>query len=50
MDIDLRLFTAVLVDEVKARFGYETGVSLEEQSPLLTFTPDDKQEFMTEPE
>ncbi|MBA7626003.1 hypothetical protein ES703_33437 [subsurface metagenome] len=50
MDINLRLFTRVLVDEVKERFGYEPGISLKDTPPLATFSADDKQEFMTEPE
>ncbi|MBE0432646.1 4Fe-4S binding protein [candidate division WOR-3 bacterium] len=50
MDIDLRLFTRVLVDEVQERFGYEPGLSLEESAPLATYRAEDKQEFMTEPE
>lgn len=48
-DIDLRLFTRMLVDEVKDRFGYDPGMTIEEPPPLATFTPDDKQEFTTEP-
>ena len=50
MNIDLRLFTRVLVDEAKERFGYEPGVSIKDQPPLATFKTEDKQEFMTEPE
>ncbi len=50
MNISLRLFTRMLVDEVKERFGYEPGVSLKEQPVLATFKDNDKQEFMTEPE
>lgn len=50
MDIDLRLFTRVLVDEVKERFGYESGLSIKDAPPLTTFSIDDKQEFMVEPE
>jgi len=50
MDIDLRIFTRMLVDEVKGRFDYDPGLSIEEPQPLATFKIDDKQEFMTEPE
>jgi len=50
MNINLRLFTRMLVDEVKERFGYEPGLSIKEQSVLAAFEIDDKQEFMTEPE
>jgi formate dehydrogenase subunit beta len=49
MDINLRLFTRMLVDEVKVRFGYEPGISLKDTSALATFSANDKQEFMTEP-
>ena len=50
MDIDLRPFTRMLVDEVKDRFNYDPGISQNEKPPLATFTIQDKQEFMTEPE
>jgi hypothetical protein len=49
MNINLRLFTRMLVDEVKERFNYEPGLSIKEQSLLASFALDDKQEFMTEP-
>jgi formate dehydrogenase subunit beta len=49
MDIDLRLFTRVLVDEVHERFGYDAGLSVGEHPPLATFIINDSQEFMTEP-
>ena len=49
MNINLRLFTRMLVDEVKERFDYEPGLSIKEQSVLAAFKIDDKQEFMTEP-
>jgi formate dehydrogenase subunit beta len=47
-NINLRLFTRVLVDEVKERFGFEPGLSLEDSALLATFSIDDKQEFMVE--
>lgn len=47
-NIDLRLFTRVLVDEVKERFGFEPGLSLDDPALLATFSTDDKQEFMVE--
>jgi formate dehydrogenase subunit beta len=50
MNIDLRIFTRMLVDEVRDRFGYEPGVSLKESAPLAAYTMNDKQEFMTEPD
>jgi len=46
--INLRLFTRMLVDEVKERFGFEPGLSLSDSSLLATFSTDDKQEFMVE--
>jgi formate dehydrogenase subunit beta len=49
MDIDLRIFTRMLVDEVKERFDYEPGLSADELPPLAAFKIEDKQEFMTEP-
>lgn len=48
--INLRLFTRVLVDEVKERFGYEPGLSLSEPSLLAMFSADDAQDFMVEPD
>jgi ferredoxin len=50
MNINLRLFTRMLVDEVKERFGYEPGVAPEELQPLATYSAKDKQDFMIEPE
>ncbi len=49
MNIDLRLFTRMLVDEVRERFGYDAGISVEEKGPLAAFIVEDSQEFMTEP-
>lgn len=49
MDVDLRLFTRMLVDEVKDLFGYDPGVNLDEAPPLTVFKPNDRQEFITEP-
>lgn len=49
MDINLRLFARILVDEVKERFGYEPGLSLEELPALAAYAPNDSQEFITEP-
>lgn len=50
MNVDLRLFSRMLVDEVTERYGYEPGVSLKDIPPLAMFQVDDKQEFMTEPD
>ncbi|HCP60112.1 MAG TPA: 4Fe-4S ferredoxin, partial [Dehalococcoidia bacterium] len=38
-----------LVKDVKERFGYEAGLSLEQVAPLATFKPDDPEEFMVNP-
>lgn len=46
--IDLRLFTRMLVDEVKQRFDYEPGLSPIEPPLLSVFSTDDSQEFMVE--
>ncbi len=50
MDIDLRTFTRMLCDEVKERFSYEPGLSVDDHQPLATYSMEDAQEFMTEPE
>lgn len=50
MDIDLRPFTRMLVDEVHERFDYDAGLSMKQEFPLATFAVNDKQEFMIEPE
>ena len=44
------LLVEVLIKDVKEYFDYEAGVSPDELPPLATFKPDDKQEFITEPE
>ena len=49
MGIDLWLFVRKLGDDVKERFGYEAGVSLEEPPPLMTFKLEDSEDFITEP-
>ena len=48
MDIDLRLLTRMLVDEVKERFGYEPGVIQEQAQPFACYNTDDKQDFMVD--
>jgi len=50
MGIDLRILTKKLIKDVKEYFDYEAGISPDEPPPLATFKPEDKQEFITEPE
>ncbi|MBN2620420.1 4Fe-4S dicluster domain-containing protein [candidate division WOR-3 bacterium] len=50
MDIDLRPFSRMLINEVHTRFDYDAGVSLNEAFPLAVFAANDQQEFMIEPE
>lgn len=47
--IDLRLFLQGLLKDVKDLYGYEAGLSIEEQPPLAVFKMDDAQKFITEP-
>ena len=47
--VDIRKFNRKLARDVKERFGYESGVSLEQVTPLATFKPDDPEEFMVNP-
>jgi len=49
IDLNLRLFTRILVDEAKERFGFEPGLSLEEPLLFGTFSLSDRSECMTEP-
>ncbi len=46
--INLRLFTRMLVDEVKERFDYVPGLSPNDSPLLAIFSDDDSQEFMVE--
>ncbi|MHB8916679.1 MAG: Coenzyme F420 hydrogenase/dehydrogenase, beta subunit C-terminal domain [Desulfocucumaceae bacterium] len=46
MGINLRGMTRKMVKEVKELFGYEAGVSLEEQPALATFKADDPEPFL----
>lgn len=50
MNVDLRLFTRMLVEEVKERFNYEPGLSIEDSAPLSAYSIDDEQSFMVEPD
>ncbi len=46
MGIPVRLLTRKLEKEIKERWGYEAGVSLEGVPPLATYQPDDPQDFI----
>ena len=50
MGVDLRTFTYGLVKDAEELFGYTPGLDPEEAPPLTTFTPDDPEDFITEPE
>ena len=47
--VDIRKLNRKLVKDVKDLFGYEAGISLEEQSPLAGFRPDDPEAFIVNP-
>lgn len=47
--VDIRKLHRKLARDVKERFGYESGVSLEQVTPLATFKPDDPEEFILNP-
>jgi len=47
--VDIRKLNRKLTRDVKERFGYESGVSLEQVNPLSTFQPDDPEEFLLNP-
>ncbi len=49
MDIDLRVFTQKLPKDVEALYGYVAGVSADGIPPLLTFTENDDERFISEP-
>jgi ferredoxin len=46
MGIPVRLLTRKLEKEIKERWGYEVGLSLEGIPPLATYRPDDPQDFI----
>lgn len=48
MGIDLNLITRKLEKVVKERFKFISGLNLETIPPMMTYTMDDKQEFMLE--
>ena len=47
--VDIRKLNRKLQKDVKALFGYEAGLSLDETSPLATFRPDDPEHFIVNP-
>ena len=49
MGIDLRVFTQKLPKDVEALYGYVAGVSADGVPPLLTFTDNDDEGFISEP-
>lgn len=49
MDIDLRVFTQKLPKDVEALYGYVAGLSADGVPPLLTFTENDDEGFISEP-
>ncbi len=49
MGIDLRTFTKKIASDVRELFGFTPGFDLETPPPLVTFTENDSQEFITEP-
>ena len=50
MDIDLRVFTQKLGKDVEDLFNYVPGLSVEGLPPLCTFTQEDSEGFITDPE
>lgn len=48
MEVDLRRLTLKMEQEVKDRFGYITGINLEEPAPLATFKTDDLEDYLRE--
>ena len=49
MGVDIRKLNRKLLKDVKTLFNYEAGVSLEQTSPLATFSADDPEQFMVNP-
>ena len=50
MGVDLRTFTKKIASDVNDLFGHVPNFNLEEALPLSTFSDDDSEEFMSEPE
>lgn len=49
MDVDLRLLTHRMVDDVRELFGFETSFDTEALAPIATFSESDSDSFITEP-
>jgi len=49
MGIDLKTFTSMIVQDVEGLFDYYPGFDVSRISPISTFNPDDKDDFITEP-
>ena len=49
MGINTRLLIRKLTQEVEDLYGYRAGEAIDATPPLATFTPDDPQDFLTEP-
>jgi ferredoxin len=47
--VDIGKLNRMLLKQVKDLFGYESGLSLDEKSPLATFSPDDPESFIVNP-
>jgi ferredoxin len=47
--VDIRKLNRKLQKDVKALFGYEAGLTLDEAAPLATFRPDDPEAFIVNP-
>ncbi|MFX1296205.1 MAG: 4Fe-4S dicluster domain-containing protein [Promethearchaeota archaeon] len=50
MNIDLRLLSRKLQKIVKERYNFEAGMDVEKLPPMGTYTTEDPEEFITEPE
>ncbi|MBN2443395.1 MAG: hypothetical protein JXJ04_18685 [Spirochaetales bacterium] len=49
MGIDLKTFTSMIVQDVEELFDYYPDFDMSRISPISTFNPDDKDDFITEP-
>lgn len=47
--VDIRKLNTKLAKEIKVLFDYEAGLSLEQPTPLSTFSPDDPEAFIVNP-
>jgi hypothetical protein len=46
MGIKMRRFTMKLEKDVRQLYGYQPGMSLEQQPPMTVFKPNDPQDFI----